>query len=162
MKEKNGEHPWGDAGQLILLVVFIAVWAFDSFALRFSTGPSRFVPLAVRLALSAIVFVLSLLLIRSVHGILDHDARPSGVIGTGSFRYVRHPLYLGSMLFYLALVIATASLLSLIVLLAICLFYDFIARYEERLLAERYGDEYRAYCARTGRWFPRRAKADPV
>ena len=34
MKEKNGEHPFGDAGQLILLGVFLVVWVGDSFFLR--------------------------------------------------------------------------------------------------------------------------------
>ena len=29
----KGEHPYGDLGQLILLVLFIAVWALDSFFL---------------------------------------------------------------------------------------------------------------------------------
>jgi hypothetical protein len=32
-----GEHPFGDAGQLIFLIVFLALWALDSFVFRFST-----------------------------------------------------------------------------------------------------------------------------
>ena len=31
MKGKNGEHPFGDAGQLILLVLFLILWIADSF-----------------------------------------------------------------------------------------------------------------------------------
>jgi len=34
MKEKEGEHPFGDAGQLISLGVFLVVWVGDSFFLR--------------------------------------------------------------------------------------------------------------------------------
>ena len=30
IKEKNGEHPYGDAGQLILLGFFLLVWLGDS------------------------------------------------------------------------------------------------------------------------------------
>ena len=30
VKDKNGEHPLGDAGQLVLLGVFLAVWVGGS------------------------------------------------------------------------------------------------------------------------------------
>jgi len=29
MKEKNGEHPYGDSGQLILLVLFLLIWLLE-------------------------------------------------------------------------------------------------------------------------------------
>jgi protein-S-isoprenylcysteine O-methyltransferase Ste14 len=154
-KVKSGEHPWGDRGQVILLVVFLAVWVLDSYVVRFSTGLSHIVPLAVRLAAAAAVLAVSVLLMRSAHAYLEHGALNTGVVSSGAFRYVRHPLYLGSMLFYLALAIATVSLLSLLVFLVIVVFYDYIARYEERLLETKYGDGYRAYLRVTGRWIPR-------
>jgi hypothetical protein len=47
MKEKNGEHPFGDTGQLISLGVFVVVWIGDSFFLRQSTFLSNYVPLYV-------------------------------------------------------------------------------------------------------------------
>ena len=34
MKEKRGEHPFGDAGQFILLGLFLVVWIGDSFFLK--------------------------------------------------------------------------------------------------------------------------------
>jgi len=34
MKEKKGEHPFGDAGQLISLATFLIVWVTDSFFIR--------------------------------------------------------------------------------------------------------------------------------
>jgi len=52
-------------------------------------------------------------------------------------------LYLGSILFYLGLIITTALPFSLVVLSAIMLFYNYIAGYEQRLLDARYGEEYR-------------------
>jgi len=36
--------------------------------------------------------------------------RSEGVVSSGAFRHLRHPLYLGSVLFYLGLALATASL----------------------------------------------------
>jgi protein-S-isoprenylcysteine O-methyltransferase Ste14 len=79
----------------------------------------------------------------------------TGVVSTGAFRHVRHPLYLGSALFSLGLAVATASLLSMLVWLVIAVFYDRIATYEERLLEANFGDEYRAYRRTTGKWLPR-------
>lgn len=155
MKERSGEHPRGDAGQLALFVIFLAVWALDSFVVRFSTGLSLSVPLAARLGAAALLLLGAVLLVRGGHAAAGHGRTPAGVIRTGAFRYVRHPLYLGCILFYLALAAATASLLSFLVFAVIFRFYDFIAGYEERLLEKRFGDEYRAYRAVTGKWLPR-------
>ena len=49
MAEKNGEHPFGDTGQLILLGVFSVVWIGDSFFLHISTFLSAYIPLLLRL-----------------------------------------------------------------------------------------------------------------
>jgi len=154
MQERSGEHPRGDAGQLALLVIFLAVWAVDSFALRFSTVLALYAPLAVRLGAAALLLIGAVLLVRSGHAAVGHGREPAGVIRTGTFRFLRHPLYLGCILFSLALAVATASLLSLLVLAVIYRFYDFIAGYEERLLEKRFGEEYRAYRAVTGKWLP--------
>jgi protein-S-isoprenylcysteine O-methyltransferase Ste14 len=50
--------------------------------------------------------------------------------------------------------LATASLSSLVVLVGIFIFYNYIAGYEERLLAARFGQEYGDYAMRTGKWVP--------
>ncbi len=39
MEDKNGEHPFGDAGQLILLGLFLIVWVADSFFLKRTVTP---------------------------------------------------------------------------------------------------------------------------
>ncbi|MGA1843337.1 MAG: methyltransferase family protein [bacterium] len=160
MKEKNGEHPFGDTGQVIALGSFLVVWVGDSFFLRASTFLSDVVPLAVRLALSAPVIILGMSLAVSGHKVAGPKHDPAGVVTTGAFRYVRHPLYLGCILFYLGLCIATASLFSLAVLTAIIFFYNYIAGYEERLLDVRYGEGYRRYKEETGRWLPRIGRSD--
>jgi protein-S-isoprenylcysteine O-methyltransferase Ste14 len=154
MREKDGEHPGGDAGQAILLGLFAAAWAVDSFLLRVSTGLTAYVPLAVRAGIAALVMALALYLVWAGHAVM-HDTARRRVVTSGAFRYVRHPMYLGSLLFYLALSLATLSLLSFALLVGIFLFYDYIARYEERLMVERFGDEYRRYRARTGKWAPK-------
>jgi len=89
------------------------------------------------------------------HVVLEPEQRPLGVITSGVFKYVRHPLYLGGILIYLGMVISTLSLLFLVVFVGIHIFYNYIATYEEKLMEEKFGEEYIKYKQRTGKWLPR-------
>jgi protein-S-isoprenylcysteine O-methyltransferase Ste14 len=155
MKEKNGEHIFGDIGQLISLAVFAVVWIGDSFFFRLSTFLSRYVPLYVRLAFLGLTVIAAVYLVRSGHVVTSHKQKSKNLVTTGAFRYVRHPLYLGSMLVYLGLAISTLSLFSLALFIGIFIFYNYIAGYEERLLEAKFGEEYRKYKKKTGRWIPK-------
>jgi protein-S-isoprenylcysteine O-methyltransferase Ste14 len=155
MKEKKGEHPFSDAGQLILLGLFLVVWVGDSFFLHKSTFASDYVPLVIRLVVLALVLIAAAYLSMSGHVVVAHRERPNSVVSTGAFRYVRHPLYLAAMLFYLGLTVSTASLFSLALLLIIFLFYNYIATYEERLMEMKFGGDYVSYKNGTGKWIPR-------
>ena len=53
-KDLAGEHPFGDAGQLILLVLFLLIWGLDSFVFKFSTFLNPGVPDYVRIPLHGI------------------------------------------------------------------------------------------------------------
>lgn len=156
MKERKGEHPYGDAGQLILLGLFLVVWAGDSFFLHKSTFVSDYVPLYIRLAILALTLITAAYLSMSGHVVVARGERPNAVISKGAFRYVRHPLYLATILFYLGLAVSTASLLSLALLVIIFLFYNYIAGYEERLMELRFGENYESYKKRTGKWIAKR------
>jgi protein-S-isoprenylcysteine O-methyltransferase Ste14 len=155
MKAKEGEHPFGDTGQLILLGVFLVVWVGDSFFLRKSTFLAAYLPLYVRLIVFSLALGVAMYLFKSGHVVVSHDHRPTGVVATGAFRYVRHPLYLASILTYLGLTISTMSLFAFASFAGIFAFHDYIASYEEQLLDAEFGDEYRKYKSRTGKWVPR-------
>jgi protein-S-isoprenylcysteine O-methyltransferase Ste14 len=155
MKEKQGEHPFGDAGQLILLGLFLVVWAADSFFFHWSTFLSGHVPNPIRMALLGLALLAALLLVRSGHVVLSGKERPNYVVDTGAFRYVRHPLYLAAILTYLGMAISSFSLLSFLLLIPIFIFYNYIASYEEKLLEAKLGEDYRKYESRTGKWLPR-------
>lgn len=72
MKKNIGEHPYGDVGQLILLIVFLIVWLGDSFFYHKSTFLSVYVPLYVRLVLLIIIEICAISLIRAGHAVV-HD-----------------------------------------------------------------------------------------
>lgn len=161
MKAREGEHPFGDAGQLISLAAYLTVWVTDSFFLRASTSLSEYVPRYLSLPVSGLCFLAAILLAKSGHVVVAHVHRPEGLVTTGAFRYVRHPLYLASLLAYLGLTVSTASLFSLVLLAGILVFYNYIASYEETLLEARFGEEYRDYRVRTGKWAPRAWRSIP-
>jgi len=154
MKEKNGEHPFGDGGQLILLALFLILWIVDSFFLRTSTFLSDHVPLYVRLLFLGPALVTAAYLSMSGHDAVCREQRGTKVVSNGAFRYLRHPLYSACLLFYLGLAVSTASIFSLVLSVVIFIFYNYIATYEERLLDKKFGEEYRKYKRRTGKWVP--------
>ncbi len=155
LNEKNGEHPFGDTGQFILFVLFVILWVADSLFLHRTTFLSASVPLVLRIVVAAIVWAAGIWLVKAGHAVVNGDERPREVVRSGAFRYVRHPLYLGSLLFYLGFTIMTLSLLSLGMFVVIFLFYDYIAGYEERLLLAKFGEPYRGYARVTGKWLPK-------
>jgi protein-S-isoprenylcysteine O-methyltransferase Ste14 len=155
MKEKNGEHPFGDLGQLILLGVFLLVWVGDSFFLRKSTFLSGIVSLHIRLAVLVFAEVCAVSLVTLGHVVASGEEPPKRIVSSGAFRYVRHPLYLGSIVFYIGLAVSTLSLLSVLVVIAIFAFYDYIASYEEKLMEATFGADYMTYKEKTGKWAPK-------
>ena len=76
------------------------------------------------------------------------------VIDSGVFHFVRHPWYLAALLAYLGTAFSSFSLASLALLIPIFIFYNYIATYEEKLLETKFGEPYRAYERRTGKWLP--------
>ncbi len=155
MKEKKGEHPFGDAGQMICFGLFMVLWLGDSFFVHQTTILAHYVPLFPRFIFLGLTLIAAFLLLRSSHFIVSSEARPDHVVDTGAFRRVRHPLYLAGILIYLGLSVSTASLVSLAAFGGIWIFYNYIAGYEEKLLQEKFGRDYRQYEQKTGRWFPR-------
>jgi len=57
-------------------------------------------------------------------------------------------------MFYIGLAVSTASLFSLVLVAVIFIFYNHIASYEEKLLEDRFNEEYRSDKKRTGKWLP--------
>jgi len=158
VKEKNGEHPLGDAGQLILFGLFLVIWILDSFILQRSTFLVNNIPLVIRLIILSAAFAAAFYLFKSGHVVVSGDQRATEMVSTGAFRYIRHPLYLGSILIYFGMTVSTASLFCLILLVVIVVFNHYIAGYEEKLLEVKFGEVYVAYQKNTGKWVPHLGK----
>jgi protein-S-isoprenylcysteine O-methyltransferase Ste14 len=77
------------------------------------------------------------------------------LVASGPFALVRNPLYVGNIALWAGFAI-TARLvwMALVIVVLLGAEYHAIVRWEERLLASRLGDGYRAYAARVPRWLP--------
>ena len=74
----------------------------------------------------------------------------------GPYRWIRHPLYTVGLMLLASIGLMTASwLILLFVLVMAVLMRIIVIPREERNLLGRFGDEYRAYMTRTGRFLPR-------
>ncbi len=155
MKEKKGEHPFGDTGQLIGLTLFLIVWVADSFFLNYSKFLASFIPLYLRLSIALAAIAGSLYLFLKSHDVVKGHQRPEQILTTGAFKFIRHPLYMSVILFYTGLAVSTASLLAIALFVVIFIFYNFIAGYEEKLMVLKFGEDYEVYKQKTGKWIPK-------
>jgi protein-S-isoprenylcysteine O-methyltransferase Ste14 len=72
---------------------------------------------------------------------------------TGLYRFSRHPMYLGTLLVYIGISIASASWVYLLLALAYFATYRIVFIIpEERMCCEKFGDAYCEYTDRTPRW----------
>jgi len=81
---------------------------------------------------------------------------PRRLVVTGPYRFVRNPMYIGAGLALTgaALFYQSFALLGYIGALFL-ITHLFVTAYEEPTLRRIFGKNYRAYCGRTGRWWPR-------
>lgn len=75
---------------------------------------------------------------------------------TGPFRYCRNPMTLGTILAYLGMTIAAATVVGVALVLAIgSLLITYLRKVEEKELAERFGEQYLEYKQRVPFIVPR-------
>jgi protein-S-isoprenylcysteine O-methyltransferase Ste14 len=152
----QGEHPAGDAIQLILLLLFTGIWIIDSFVLKFSTLDLGSASYYWRIPLAAFCFIVSIVYARAGLKIVFGEVRESAeLITRGVFSKLRHPIYFGAIMFYPAFILLTLSIACLLFWCIIVLFYFLISRYEEKLLQQAFGEEYLEYKTAVPMLFPK-------
>ena len=79
--------------------------------------------------------------------------RPSFLVTTGPFRFSRNPIYLGMVLLLLGVALLLGALTPFAVVPLFALWIDRgVIRFEERMLAETFGDAWQSYRRRVRRW----------
>ena len=155
-KDLIGEHSKGDAGQAFFALLFLIVWITDSFVLKFSVSLNEIVPGIIRVPAGILVLIaagyLSMIGLRVV---FDEVREKPEVIRKSVFGIVRHPIYLGEILIYLGFLIFSISIASAVIWVLAIIFLHYISRYEEKILLDYFGEEYRTYIQDVPMWLPK-------
>ena len=158
-KGLGSEHPLCDRIQLVMVILFFVSWALDSlshFIFWYSTIVLEAVSFPLLLIGMMLFLCLSLYLTLKAHkAVLDEGHTQPKFVDSGVYAVVRHPMYLGTLLFCLSFLFISFSLLSIGIWVAFFIFYDKMATYEEKDLVRILGEEYIAYQKRVSKWFPR-------
>jgi protein-S-isoprenylcysteine O-methyltransferase Ste14 len=151
----TGEHHISDIGQAIIYVLFMATWITDTI-FHYSTFLSKHISPFIQIPLAIVFFLLSgYLAFKGLSLVFGKKRQKSGVIRTGVFSFVRHPIYLSEILLYLGFLLLNTSLAAIVIWIIGIGFLHYISRYEEKLLLARYGEEYKRYMAEIPMWIPR-------
>lgn len=151
-----GEHRFGDTGQMISFIVFLLVYVGDGFIFKFSIFLNDVVSLAIRIPLAVLSIAVSLYLVKKSKSIIFDEKRDKPeVVSKGIYGKLRHPMYVSEIWLYFALLCLNISLLAAGVWVLITVFLYVICRYEEKILIEHFGDEYRQYMKEVPMWIPR-------
>jgi len=152
--DADAELPHAHLLQVLYLILFSTLWLLDSFIFSFSIFLATLIPLVIRLILAISVLALGFSMISLGHWLLFNKKLP-GLISTGIFAHVRHPMYLGYILAYLGCIVGTMSLFSIIPWLLITHLYAKMGNYEEQKLEQKFGEEYLEYTRKVPKWIPR-------
>jgi protein-S-isoprenylcysteine O-methyltransferase Ste14 len=154
----GSEHPLCDKIQLLILILFFAVWGIDTvsfFIFGYSTLVFHALAFPALFAAMILFLCLSFYLVAKSHkAVLEQTQNPPKLVDSGVYAWVRHPMYLGILLFCLAFLFVAVSLLSIAIWFAFFVFYDRMATYEEKSLVNILGEEYVAYQKRVSKWLP--------
>ncbi len=150
-----GEYPKGDQLQIGFFIGFMIVWITDTI-LHGTTWLNQFVPLNYRLAGSIFCFIVAYSLLRRSEADLffrpKHYAYP---VYHGIYRYCRHPMYLGDILFHVGFGILSMSMAAWGMIALSILLYRFLCNYEEQASIQKFGEKYILYMKIVPRWIPK-------
>ncbi|MCH8275657.1 MAG: isoprenylcysteine carboxylmethyltransferase family protein [Armatimonadetes bacterium] len=145
--EKGG---WWVLGQVAAFGVLAASFFLDPGWPRPPWTPAAILLLIV----GALIIIMSFIPHGSDLTSLPEPRRAVGLIRSGVYARVRHPMYLGLMLCSLGAAVIQGGWWPLGGVLVLAVFFDFKSRHEEGRLLRAY-PEYEEYRRATGRFLPR-------
>ena len=148
------EHPQSHPIQLFCFFLFIGTWITDTLILQATKDLGDSIPLFLRVSIFCFLLIIALLFLKSSHDRVLSVSEKS-IVSDGVYSFVRHPMYFGTLLIYLACIILTFSLISVLPLILTLFLYDIIAKYEEKELERIIGDAYSEYMKNVHRWIPK-------
>jgi protein-S-isoprenylcysteine O-methyltransferase Ste14 len=147
--------------EVVFGIPFLAAIALQLVApIRFPGGfltPARIFAGAVFITLGVLFVVLARREFSRYHQPTDPGLPTSVIVSTGVFSISRNPLYLGGVLVLAGISLAFNFPWVLILLIpSVIVSHAILILPEERYLAEKFGEQYRAYTAKVHRWIGRK------
>ncbi len=146
----------GDAGLLAALVYIFTDWLrFANYRLPLWMSP-----------VGPILFAMALYILGQAHSRIGGNFSPrletgdgQALVTQGIYRYVRHPIYAGFLLWGIAQPLMLQNWIAGFAMLAtfLPLYWVRVPR-EERMLLDLFGEKYRVYMHQTGRILPKMSK----
>lgn len=141
-----------------MIILFFVVWVIDTisfFIFGYSTVVVGLISFPLLILPASVFLILSLYLVAKSHNVVfggtnDHQK----LLDSGVYAWVRHPMYLGILLFCLGFFFLSTSLISLGIWIAFFIIYDKMATYEEQDLVKILGKDYKFYQNRVSKWLP--------
>lgn len=140
----------------VFLIFAILFWSIDTWFPIFDVDiPFRMVLVVFLMGMALLVGSWSIwLFYRNGTTVHAHKPHETGrLITSGPYKHSRNPMYLALSMVLIALAIYLTDLLSLMLMPG---FFAYITRFqiipEERLLAEKFGEEFEEYADKTPRW----------
>ena len=148
------EHPQSHLIHTLCAVIVIALILLDDLVLGISElilGP---IPFWVRLIPFGITIGIALFLMIRSHQILfgPEEHGPSHLVTMSIFAYTRNPMYLAILLIHLSFILLWMSLIALAAWVGVIIVYNRLVAYEEQILEEMFGQEWREYKQKVPRW----------
>jgi protein-S-isoprenylcysteine O-methyltransferase Ste14 len=122
----------------------------------FSTGLLGWLALPFWVTGTLTILRCSIDIVRRGHGTPAHLDPPKTLLVTGPYRYVRNPIYLGSLLVQSGTIFWFGSVLSMVYFLFLMTaFHILVVFFEEPVLQKLFGAAYDEYVKKVPRWIPR-------
>lgn len=104
--------------------------------------------------LSNVLIIGSIILIGSSWKVLYKASRDNSLAGSGPYRYVRHPQYLGFILLIAGFLLQWPTLITLVMAPILIVRYIRLALSEEKTMMQKHGKDYRRYQRAVPRFYP--------
>ena len=144
------------AGKMLILVgvpIYLIMIFINSFF--FPTWKFPIVSTLFNFILGLVILITGFILFARVIPWIIRINKTGELYTNGPFRYVRHPLYSVILCIIIpGITILLELILTLIFLPTMLILFHFIIKNEEKLLLEKFGDEYKDYMKKTKRIIP--------
>jgi len=101
----------------------------------------------------ATIIILALLQLNKNLSPFPTPKKNTALLQNGLFKYIRHPIYTGIILFFTGYSVYQNSFYKLAISMLILVLFYFKSNYEEQRLEQNFPD-YKLYKSKTGKFFP--------